>query len=269
MKQTRLGMSAAAGIVCLLTQHSTAAVVTFESVLLVPGSYRNGSDGSGNFTLDGATFKNNFTDWGGGFYSWYGFATSNITDNTTPGYGNQYSAFAGEGAGGSTNYSIGYFSTYDVVNFGAATNVTFSALTNMAGKGASFTNTTYAALAIRDGLNAKKFGGPSGNDADWFKLTIEGFAAGIPQGTVDFYLADFRFADNSKDYIVDDWRYVDFSSLGIVDELRFSMSSTDNDPIFGINTPSYFAMDNFLAVPEPSALLCSLAGLGLVLRRKR
>lgn len=269
MKQKRIGMSAAASIVCLLAQHSTAAVVTFESVMLAPESYWNGSDSSGNFTLDGASFKNNYTDWGGGYYSWYGFATSNITDNISSGNANQYSAFTGIGAGGSANYSIGYFSTYDTVNYGAATNVTLSSLTDMAGKGASFTNTTYAALSMRHGLAAKKFGGTTGNDADWFKLTIAGFAAGIPQGVVEFYLADYRFTDNTKDYIVDDWRYVDFSSLGSVDELRFSMSSTDNDPIFGINTPSYFAMDNFLAVPEPSTLLCSLAGLGLVLRRKR
>jgi hypothetical protein len=45
------------------------------------------------------------------------------------------------------------------------------------------------------------------------------------------------------------------------------MSSTDNGA-FGMNTPAYFAMDS-IAVPEPSALLCSLAGLGLALRRRR
>ena len=75
---------------------------------------------------------------------------------------------------------------------------------------------------------------------------------------MNFYLADFRFADNSQDYIVNDWRYVDFSPLGSVDEIRFSMSSSDNDA-FGPLTPTYFAMDNFLAVPEPSSLAASLS----------
>jgi hypothetical protein len=56
--------------------------------------------------------------------------------------------------------------------------------------------------------------------------------------------------------------------LGSADELRFSLSSSDNGP-YGMNTPSYFAMDNFLAVPEPSALVMGIAGIGLFLRRKR
>ena len=36
-----------------------------------------------------------------------------------------------------------------------------------------------------------------------------------------------------------------------------------------MNTPSYFAMDHFLAVPEPSSLCIAITGLGLMLRRKR
>ena len=85
---------------------------------------------------------------------------------------------------------------------------------------------------------------------------------------MNFYLADYRFTDNSQDYIVDDWRFVDFSALGIVDEIRFSMTSSDNNQ-YGPLTPTYFAMDNFLAVPEPSSLLIALSGLGLLARRKR
>ena len=269
MKHHACRVSAIAGTVALVLNSAAISATTFESVPLAPEAYWNGSDASGNFTMDGATFKNSYTNWGGGDFSWYGFAVSNLTDTKTAGYGNQFSAFTGSGAGASANYAVGYFSTYDSVNSGATTNVSFATLTDMSGKGASFSNTTYAALSMRDGIGAKKFGGASGNDADWFKLTIEGFAGVNSTGTVDFYLADFRATDNSQDYIVADWRYVDFSALGTVNELRFSMSSTDNHPTFGINTPSYFAMDNFLAVPEPSALLCSLAGLGLILRRKR
>lgn len=276
MKITMMWVSAVAGIGCLFVQSASAAVATFETFPLAPGSHWDGSDLSGTAgpagmfgeipysqhrQIEGSGFLNTYTDWG----SWSGFAISNHTDTTTNDWSNQYSAITGTGAGGSGNYAIGYYATYE-----ASTNVTLGALTDLSGLGASFTNTTWSALDMLNGGSVgKKFGGVSGDDADWFKLTIAGYAGGIPTGAaVDFYLADYRFANNSLDYIIDDWNYVDFSALGTVDELRFTMSSSDNGS-FGMNTLSYFAMDNFLAVPEPSSLLMGLAGVGLFLRRKR
>jgi hypothetical protein len=263
MKQDTLGAFAIASAVALTFGPATAAVVTFETVPLGPSGYYNGSDQSGGVVLEGATFNNNYNSTYG---SWSGFAVSNHTDTTTAGYLNQYSAYPGGGEA-SVNYAVGYYSTYET----ATTNVTFASLTNLAGKGAVFTNTTYAALDMLNGgdFGSKKFGGVSGNDADWFLLTIQGFDAGVQTGTtVNFYLADFRFTDNSQDYVVDDWRYVDFSALGSVDELRFSLTSSDFDAN-GPLTPTFFAMDDFLAVPEPSSLLIAFSGLGLLTRRKR
>lgn len=264
MKHDTLGASAIAAAFALTYGSAAAAVVTFETVPLSPSGYYNGSDGSGSVVLDGATFRNNYNTT---FGSWSGFAVSNHTDTTTAGYLNQYSAYSGGGAGGSANYAVGYYSTYET----ATTNVTFAALTDLAGKGTLLTNTTYAALDMLNGgsFGSKKFGGATGNDADWLLLTIQGYTAGLATGSaVNFYLADFRSADNSQDYIVNDWRYVDFSPIGSADELRFSMTSSDNDA-FGPLTPTYFAMDDFLAVPEPSSLVISLSGLGLLVRRKR
>jgi hypothetical protein len=264
MKHHKLGAAALAAAYALILNSTTAAVVTFESVSLPPAGYWNGSDGGPDITSEGVLFNNTYTAL---YDSWSGFSVSNHTDTITPGYLNQYSAITGVGAGGSAKYAVGYFTTYET-----STNITFAALTNLAGKGAQFTNTTYAALDMRDGgsFGSKKFGGTNGNDADWFKLTITGYAAGSATGTsIDFYLADFRFSDNSLDYILDEWAFADFTTLGTVDELRITMSSTDNG-MFGMNTPAYFAMDNFLiAVPEPSSLLISIASLGLFLRRKR
>ncbi|NBD37271.1 MAG: DUF4465 domain-containing protein, partial [Verrucomicrobia bacterium] len=132
------------------------------------------------------------------------------------------------------------------------------------------TNTTYAALSMRDGdAFAKQFGGADGSDPDYFRLTIEGLdGTATVTGAVEFYLADFRFADDARDTIVETWEEVDLSALGSgVAELRFSLDSSDEGE-FGMNTPSYFAMDDlaFAAVPEPSvlAVLAGIAALGMV-----
>ena len=62
--------------------------------------------------------------------------------------------------------------------------------------------------------------------------------------SVEFYLADYRFSDNSQDYIVTTWEWVDLTSLGNVDSLVFNLSSSDNGT-FGMNTPAFFCMDDF------------------------
>ena len=77
---------------------------------------------------------------------------------------------------------------------------------------------------------------------------------GKPVDTLDYYLADFRSSDNSKDYILNNWTLVDVSELKAGNKLRFSMSSSDNS--FGfMNTPGYFCMDDlkydaFVSAPD-------------------
>ena len=113
---------------------------------------------------------------------------------------------------------------------------------------------------------AKKFGGASGDDPDWFVLTIIGKdSQGLVTDTVDFYLADYTFADNNQDYIVDTWEYVDLTSLGAVESLEFTLSSSDVGQ-WGMNTPGYFAMDN-LIIPEPTTIALLMVG-GLLIRRR-
>lgn len=248
-----------------------ATLATFDDLPLAADSYWNGSDNSGGFSSGNTYFYNNFVDWGGGATSWDGWAYSNITDNTTSGYGNQYSAYAGGGVNGSSNYGVSYIpldwtGSYDPI----------PSQVDLPGpshgypvEGAYFTNTTYAALAMRDGEGpAKQFGGATGDDPDWFKLSITGIGSdATPTGTVEFYLADYRFADNRQDYIVNDWVWVDLSSLGEVTGMEFSVASSDVGD-FGINTPTYFAMDDLTYVPEPMSIL--LLGLGgLVISSKK
>jgi hypothetical protein len=248
-------------------------VVDFEDLTLPPESFYNGSDGAGGFTSREAFFNNSYNPE---FDSWFGWSYSNTTDTTTPGFTNQYSAYTGGGVNGSSNYAVGY------VNFSGTTFPGISYIDLPKGKSAKsarITNTTYAALSMLNGDQfAKKFGGASGDDPDFFLLTITGLdASNQAVGSVDFYLADYRSPDNSLDYIVDTWESVDLSGLEGATRLSFAVTSSDIGQ-FGLNTPAYVALDNLVlesekgkAVPENSSLLSLLAlgalGIGLKLKR--
>ncbi len=256
-----------------------AATINFEDVAMPneqvyagPGGGRYWSglvppaDGTvdSSFVSGGARFLNGNSDCCGGVTFWRGFSYSNLSDSSTAGFTNSFSSIKGAGANGSANYAVAYASEFD-----PAPRVEFDA--PMVFANASFTNTTYTALSMLEGDSfAKKFGGASGNDPDFLRLTIIGRdAANAVTGTVDFYLADYRFADNASDYVLSDWQSVALGSLGPVSALEFSMSSSDLGP-FGANTPLYFALDNIQPVPLPAALWLlapAVAGLGLRHRR--
>ncbi len=249
-------------VILALAVVSSASVVTFDDNPLDPNSHWGGAgSGETGFVSGGVSFYHN-----DGGYSWDGFAYSNMTDTTTSGYGNQFSAYTGSGAGGSTNYavsalSIDWSGSYETI----PTSITFS--NSVTAAGGYFTNTTYVALDMLNGSSfSKKFGGATGNDADWLLLTITGkdFAGSIT-GYVDFYLADYRFENSIDDYIVDSWEYINLSSLGSVKTLEFLLSSSDTGS-YGMNTPAYFAMDN-LIIPEPATFV--LTGLGVILMSRR
>ncbi|AFZ27259.1 hypothetical protein Cylst_5225 [Cylindrospermum stagnale PCC 7417] len=247
---------------------SSAQVVDFEDLTLSSESFYNGADGAGGFTSQGAFFNNNYNPT---FQSWSGWSYSNTTDTTTPGFLNQYSAYTGGGFNGSSNYGVAF--TF------APGSAYIDLPTGFSAKSAQITNTTYAALSILNGDQfAKKFGGASGNDPDFFLLKITGLDAANQQtGSVDFYLADYRFTDNSQDYLVDTWNLVDLSSLGGATKLSFAVTSSDIGP-FGLNTPAYFALDNLTlepsnvaTVPEPFVVpsLLGFAAFGIgSLKRK-
>jgi hypothetical protein len=61
---------------------------------------------------------------------------------------------------------------------------------------------------------------------------------------MEVYLADYRFSDNSQDYILDTWLNVDLTNFSFpVRQIAFRLESSDNGA-WGMNTPSYFALDN-------------------------
>jgi hypothetical protein len=252
--------------VALLTAGATrveAGTVDFEDLGLSAESFWNGDDASGGFNSGGVDFQNSYIE---AWLYWYGFAHSTMTDTTTEGFTNQYSAYTASGGGGvagSSTYGLFFDDSFNDPHLVLDTTELVA--------GFYITNTTYSYLSMSLGdAVAKRFGGDDGTDADWFRLTIYGYDdLGGSTGSVDFYLADFRFEDDSLDYIVDSWRYVDLTTLGAVKELGFELSSSDVTAGF-LNTPGYFAMDSLRVVPEPGSGL--LVGLGLSvlgLRRRK
>jgi len=221
---------------------------------------------TGGFSSGGAQFANSWAVWGS-FTSWNGFAVSTWTDTTTPGYTNQFSVISGSGVAGSPHYVVGYG-----VGSGSSAEMRMTFPTDVQVQGLYVNNTTYAYLSMRDGDPfAKKFGGPSGSDPDWFLLTIRGWdVSDIETGAIQFYLADYRFDDPSQDYIVHTWTWVDLSGLGAsVRKLTFELNSSDVGP-WGMNTPAYVALDDIAVVPEPwtCATLCIAGVLGWLTRRR-
>lgn len=222
-------------LLMIINSFTYAQKVTFEEFNVPANSVMNGSDLTGGFTLPQAFFPNQYTT--GAFSYWSGgWAISSKTDSLVAGYNNLYSARPGKGANGSKSYAIGQQES--VIK---ATTFRKTDLFNEI----YITNTTYAYFSMKNGDDfAKKFGGISGNDPDYFRLTIKGYKKGkLTTDSVNFYLADFRFTDHSKDYIVKDWTKVDLRSLQSPDSLYFTLSSSDVGA-FGINTPLFFAIDD-------------------------
>jgi len=215
--------------------------VDFEDAALAPENSINDS----TFTFDDLQFHN-FND-GNGY--WYGFALSNTSDDTTAGYGNQYSCISGSGSENSAHYMVYYSGSLGITKSG---NKQFYSV--------DVNNTTLAALSMRDGdAFAKKFGGVSGNDPDFLLMQIVGYTNGMQIGdTIGFYLADYRFSNNAQDYIVDTWTTVNLQDIAGADSIMFFFKSSDVGQ-FGINTPLYVALDNIkihtsLSVENPATL---------------
>lgn len=244
-----------AATVALLAVAGTARAefANFDDVALPSNSYLNGSDGSGGFMSGGARFTNLYNPT---YRVAAGWAVSNMTDIFTPGYRNQYSAVTGGGVNGSANYGIGFLGTYSPT-LGAASefhNGLIQLPSGMEPKSMVVANTAYVVHSILGGDQfAKKFGGPTGTDPDWLRLTIRGNTSdGATVATQEVYLADYRSPTPGGDYVALDWLPVDLSSFrgrGVTN-LTFSLDSSDVG-IYGMNTPGYIAMDN-LELVAPS-----------------
>jgi hypothetical protein len=207
-------------------------LIGFETAPLASeNSYWNGSDGLSNgISEQSCFFPTNWDTSFGGYWAG-GFALSNMTDSVTSGFTNMYSAKAGSGYALSAQYAVAYGNNYFSLSAGIIDSM-------------RITNNTYAYNSMRDGDQfAKKFGGLSGNDPDYFRVVFKGYLLGnVKPDSVTFYLADYRFTDNTQDYLVRDWTAVSLATLGEVDSVTYRFESSDVGD-FGINTPTYFCLD--------------------------
>ena len=214
----------------------TVGTATFDDVTLGASGYWQGESGENEMFSGGWLFTNSYyPEWS----FWGGFTASNHTDMSQSGLSAQYTAASGAGYNGSTQYGVAYcmgVQTDVYASDGAAHTVT----------GCYVTNNLWAYQNMYDGdATATAFGGTTGNDPDWFKLTATGKNAnGQTIGTAEFYLADYRFSNNAEDYILNTWEWFDLSSLGAVHTISFSLSSSKNNS-GGMITPAYFCIEDF------------------------
>ena len=154
-----------------------------------------------------------------------GAVVTNITDTTFKDYKDAYKSIAG-GAKGGKNYVVWYEDglSGNAIKLKEAATVA----------GMYVCNNVYAYNSITKGDAIA--GDPFGDD-DWFMLSIGGMLDGKMVNTqVDFYLAKGK-------NVVTDWTYVDLSQLGKVDAIFFTMTGSRTGD-WGLNTPTYFCIDN-------------------------
>ena len=242
MKKLSFSLLAMIAILSATAQHRS----TFDDLGLSPDSYWNGSNLSGGFLDGDAYFTNVYDTSNGGFWSG-GFAYSNKKINldtlsaVSIDSDYQYNTAASTGVFGSSAFGVchtGGNTTIGLKGFATGRQVF----------GFYVTNTAYDYLSMKFGDgSAKKFGGATGTDPDWFRLTVTGWYQGVPiPDSINFYLADFRSPDTTLHYILNTWQFVNLLPLGYVDSLTFMLSSDDTAGGLGMRTPAFFDLDNFM-----------------------
>ena len=207
-----------------------AVEATFEDNYLPEESFFNGDNDDDTYYSGSYAFSVGNAIWPGTTTSfWYDFALSNQTSTEYKALSDQYHSATG-GGHNSSNFVIAYPQ-------GGTISVTHNADGDVI-PGFYITNTAYAytSMTAGDGYADPL---PAGG---WLK--VRAYDADNVTNFVDFYLADLR-ADNELDhYVVSDWEWFDLTPLGKVKGVQFVFDGSDKGQ-WGLNTPAYFAMDNF------------------------
>ena len=230
---------------CSTLSFSQSITVDFEDFDLASiDTFYNGADHAGEINSNGVIFNNYYEEFSWGV-AWSGFSISNLRDDTTAGFGNQYSAFV-ENNNDYNQYAI-YYQT-DTIKFQTPVNV----------DAIDFCNTTYAGLSMKHGDPfSKQFGSIYNADGDidgtdgkdYFYATLFAYDQNLNYiDSSNVYLADYTSNDTDDHYIINDWTTFQFNNLTNVSYLVIKLKSSDVG-LYGMNTPAYLAMDNLLLTP--------------------
>ncbi len=228
----------------LVKAQTSTVTIDFETFTLSPNTaYSNTS--SVAFSTSSVSFQYqwhaSFNYWSGGFSYTNKYDSAAIV-TSTPGL---YGVKPLKGYNNSNTYVIAQDKS--IINLSAPSTTV---------DGFYITNSTYAYKAIRHGdAFARKFGDTTGTGSgttiaqgsypDFFKVTVKGYKNGtLKTDSIPFYLADYRFANNTQDFVISNWQWVNTNALGDVDSLKFYIYTSDHGS-FGPNTPLFFGMDNF------------------------
>ena len=231
---------------CRVAVTGDAVTATFENLYLDENSYwggpdtkgtpvegqYGGNDINGSFLSGSYQFSNSFNDM---YSSWFGFAYSNRTatdfNTVTP---DQYNSVVGKGYNDSENFAVAYSNgEIKVLN---------KPVEGDEIRGFYITNNAYAVNTVayaKPTDYAHKF-----EQGDFLKVIFTGHHADGSEAKVEYYLADYRSEKAADRYYLDTWQWVDLRSLGKVTSIDISFDGSDKGG-FGVNTPTYFCMDNF------------------------
>ncbi len=222
-------------------------IFDFESLVMPDTGFWNGSDTSvyqGGYGDGNVFFYNSYN---AAWDAWSGFAFSNWTDTTTEGFANQWSTYAGQAFSGE-NFGLAYIPS-DWNNNYQLIPVKCEFSSPQYPVSIAVTNTTYTALAIKNGTN---FSQPF-EDGDYYVVKIYGYYQGEVTDSVVHFLADYR---DGNTFVQKDWQVINLTSLGLTDSLKFTVFSTDTGQ-YGTNTPAYFCFDDFVYSSEEPSVVAS------------
>ncbi|MDD2961057.1 MAG: DUF4465 domain-containing protein [Muribaculaceae bacterium] len=180
---------------------------------------------------------------------WNGFVATRNSDNTDYSTGNwlehQWTSMSKGGmSGAGTPHLVAYWNNTETADVEAAKASCRIYIGNelqlsVYPQYVYLNNTSYTYYTMKNGsAYSKKFA-----KGDYLKLNIYGYSSdkGVV-GPVEFYLADYR-SDNTAEWkLISEWTYVNLEQLGSVEYIYFQMESSDVGQ-WGINTPTYFALD--------------------------
>ena len=207
-----------------------AITATFENLYLDEESYWYGSDQRESFVSGSYLFDNtNLPEWS--YWSEFAYANRTATDFASL-YPDQFNNAVGGGHGGSDNYVVAYPYSGRIQVMNKEADVL---------RGFYVTNDAWTVDAILhgDGMTPGVF-----HTGDYLKIIITGTHPDGTTSSKEYYLADYRDADDTEHYYINTWQWVDLRELGEVTSISFKMDGNRADQ-YGLTTPAYFCLDDF------------------------